>query len=83
MIRALPLYRRLLPYLRPHVPVLVLGGLLALVVAAAEGAVAWLVKPAMDDIFIRRDLVMLKVLPLLLLPLVLLLLLQIGLMVLG
>ena len=67
MIRALPLYRRLLPYLRPHVPVLVLGGLLALVVAAAEGAVAWLVKPAMDDIFIRRDLVMLRVIPLLLL----------------
>ena len=67
MIRALPLYRRLLPYLRPHVPVLVLGGLLALVVAAAEGAVSWLVKPAMDDIFIRRDLVMLRVIPLLLL----------------
>ena len=67
MIRALPLYRRLLPYLRPHVPVLVLGGLLALVVAGAEGAIAWLVKPAMDDIFIRRDLLMLKVIPLLLL----------------
>ena len=67
MIRALPLYRRLLPYLRPHVPVLVLGGLLALAVAGAEGAIAWLVKPAMDDIFIRRDLVMLKVIPLVLL----------------
>ncbi|MBI2016325.1 MAG: ABC transporter ATP-binding protein [Candidatus Rokubacteria bacterium] len=67
MIKALPLYRRLFAYLRSHVPVLVLGGLLAVVVAAAEGAIAWLVKPAMDDIFIRRDLVMLKVLPLLLL----------------
>ena len=67
MIRALPLYRRLFAYLRSHVPVLVLGGLLAVVVAAAEGAIAWLVKPAMDDIFIRRDLVMLKVIPLLLL----------------
>jgi subfamily B ATP-binding cassette protein MsbA len=67
VIRALPLFRRLFPYLRPHVPVLVLGGLLAVVVAAAEGAIAWLVKPAMDDIFIRRDLAMLRVLPLLLL----------------
>ncbi|MBI4628618.1 MAG: hypothetical protein HY729_07915, partial [Candidatus Rokubacteria bacterium] len=67
MIKAFPLYRRLFAYLRSHVPVLVLGGLLAVVVAAAEGAIAWLVKPAMDDIFIRRDLVMLKVLPLLLL----------------
>jgi len=67
VIRAWPLYRRLLPYLRSHVPALVLGGLLALVVAAAEGAIAWLVKPAMDDIFIRRDVVMLRVIPLLLL----------------
>ena len=67
MIRALPLYRRLLPYLRPHVRVLVLGSLLALVVSAMEGLTAWLVKPVMDDIFIRRDLFMLKVIPLLLL----------------
>ena len=67
MIRALPLYRRLLPYLRPHVPVLVLGSLLALVVSAMEGLTAWLAKPVMDDIFIRRDLFMLKVIPLLLL----------------
>jgi len=67
VIRALPLYRRLLPYLRPHVPVLVLGSLLALVVSAMEGLTAWLVKPMMDDIFIRRDLFMLKVIPLLLL----------------
>jgi len=65
--RAFPLYRRLFAYLRPHVPVLVLGALLALIVAAMEGAIAWLVKPAMDDIFIRRDLAMLRVIPLLLL----------------
>ncbi|MEK7387163.1 MAG: ABC transporter ATP-binding protein, partial [candidate division NC10 bacterium] len=32
-----------------------------------EGLTAWLVKPVMDDIFIRRDLFMLKVIPLLLL----------------
>jgi subfamily B ATP-binding cassette protein MsbA len=46
---------------------LALGGLLALVVAAMDGAIAWLVKPAMDDIFIKRNLVMLKIIPLLLL----------------
>ncbi len=60
-------YRRLFTYLRPHLPVLIIGGLLALVVSAMEGATAWLVKPAMDDIFIRRDLVMLKLVPLVLL----------------
>ena len=56
-------YRRLFVYLRPHVRVLVLGGLFALVVAAMDGAIAWLVKPAMDDIFIKRDVAMLKLIP--------------------
>jgi len=60
-------YRRLLPLMRPYVPVLLVGALLAIVVAAMEGAIAWLVKPAMDDIFIRRDATMLRVIPLLLL----------------
>jgi subfamily B ATP-binding cassette protein MsbA len=58
---------RLVPYLKPYWHLLVIGGLLALVVAAAEGMIAWLVKPAMDDIFLKRDLVMLKLLPLALL----------------
>ncbi len=57
-------YRRLLPYIRPHLAWLVVGSLLALVVAAMDGAVAWLVKPAMDEIFIKRDLLMLKLIPL-------------------
>ena len=62
--RVVGIYRRLFVYLRPYVGTLIVGGLLALVVAAMEGAIAWLVKPAMDDIFIRRDLTMLRVLPL-------------------
>jgi ATP-binding cassette, subfamily B, bacterial MsbA len=64
--RALGIYRRLFVYLKPYVPVLILGGLLALVVAAMEGAIAWLVKPAMDEIFIKRDAAMLRVIPVLL-----------------
>jgi len=60
-------YRRLFVYLRPHLAMLVLGSLLALVGSAMEGAAAWLVKPVMDDIFIKRDLFMLKVVPLALL----------------
>jgi ATP-binding cassette, subfamily B, bacterial MsbA len=59
------LYRRLLAYLRPHVPALIVGTVLAVVVAAMEGSIAWLVKPAMDDVFIRRDERMLKLIPLL------------------
>jgi ATP-binding cassette, subfamily B, bacterial MsbA len=58
---------RLWPYLRPYLHWLVIGGALALVVSSAEGFIAWLVKPALDDIFLKRDLVMLKLIPLLLL----------------
>ena len=61
------LLRRLAPYLKPYWPLLAVGTLLALVVSSAEGLIAWLVKPAMDDIFLKRDLVMLKLLPLALL----------------
>ena len=65
-----PRYRlltRLLPYLRPYWPVLALGGLLALVVSSSEAFIAWLVKPAMDDIFLKRDVTMLRLIPLVLL----------------
>ncbi|MBI1960386.1 MAG: ABC transporter ATP-binding protein [Candidatus Rokubacteria bacterium] len=58
---------RLAPYLKPYWRILVVGTLLALLVSAAEGLIAWLVKPAMDDIFLKRDLLMLKLLPLALL----------------
>ncbi len=67
MIQAVGPYRRLFPYLRQHVPVLVFGSLLALIVSATEGLTAWLVKPVMDDIFIRRDTAMLRLIPLALL----------------
>jgi subfamily B ATP-binding cassette protein MsbA len=67
MRHAVAVYSRLLPLMRPYVTLLIVGALLALVVAAMEGAIAWLVKPAMDDIFIRRDQAMLRLIPLLLL----------------
>ncbi|MBI2154036.1 MAG: ABC transporter ATP-binding protein [Candidatus Rokubacteria bacterium] len=62
-----PLYLRLLAYLRPYWHWLGVGTVLALVVAAMDGAIAWLVKPAMDDIFLKRDLLMLRLIPLALL----------------
>jgi subfamily B ATP-binding cassette protein MsbA len=55
---------RLFAYLKPHWVPLVAGGLLALLVSASEGFIAWLVKPAMDEIFLKRDLLMLKLIPL-------------------
>ncbi len=67
---ARPTYRlllRLWPYLRPYLQWLVIGGSMALVVSSCEGFIAWLVKPALDDIFVKRDLFMLKIIPLVLL----------------
>ena len=58
---------RLVPLLKPYWLVLAVGALMALAVSSAEGFIAWLVKPAMDDIFLKRDLVMLKLIPLALL----------------
>ena len=57
-------FRRLAVYVRPHLPMLALGAALALVVSLTEGLAAWLVKPVMDDIFIRKDAFMLKLIPL-------------------
>ncbi|HEY7203263.1 MAG TPA: ABC transporter ATP-binding protein [Methylomirabilota bacterium] len=61
------LLTRLVPYLRPYWPTLVLGGLLALLVSGSEAFIAWLVKPAMDEIFLKRDVTMLRLIPLVLL----------------
>ena len=58
---------RLIPYLRGYWPVLALGGVLALLVSGAEAFIAWLVKPAMDEIFLKRDVAMLRIIPLALL----------------
>src|SRR5207245_3903299 len=57
--------RSLLSYLRPHAPALIVGTVLASAGAAMEGSIGWLVKLAMADVFIRRDVTMLKLIPLL------------------
>src|SRR5262247_2204375 len=65
-----PTYRllwRLWPYLRPYLHWLVIGSSLAVVVSSAEGFIAWLVKPALDEIFLKRDVAMLRLIPLMLL----------------
>jgi subfamily B ATP-binding cassette protein MsbA len=56
-------YRRLLQYARPYWGRIVVGMILALVISGFEGATAWLVKPLLDDVFLRHDLFMLQILP--------------------
>ncbi|MCK5540089.1 MAG: ATP-binding cassette domain-containing protein [Deltaproteobacteria bacterium] len=56
-------YRRLLRYLIPLWPQLLISVLCMSVFALLTAAVAFLVKPALDDIFINKDATMLKALP--------------------
>lgn len=55
--------KRLLSYTKPYWGRLMAGILLAIVVSAATGAAAWIVKPVMDDIFLSKDTTLLKILP--------------------
>ena len=61
------LYRRMLTYVRPYAPRLLLAMLLMVGVSALNGSTAFLVKPILDDIFIRKDAARLAWFPLLVL----------------
>ena len=58
------LYKRILGYSKPYFGLIALGMILASVVSAMNGATAWLVKPVLDDIFLAKNMTMLKLLPL-------------------
>lgn len=66
------IYRRMLSYVRPYLPRLFLAMLFMVFVSAFQGAVAFLVKPALDDIFINKDGGRLAVIPVLVLAVYLL-----------
>jgi len=57
------LYLRLLQFLRPYWARLVIAALCSGLVAAFTGAYAWLVRPALDEIFINRNATWLILLP--------------------
>lgn len=56
-------FKRILVYTKPHFRLIALGMILAAVISAMNGATAWLVKPVLDDIFLAKDMTMLKLLP--------------------
>ena len=63
----LSLYRRMLEHVRPYVPRLLLAMAVMIGVSALSGSTAFLVKPILDDIFIRKDAARLTYIPLLVL----------------
>ncbi|HZC67946.1 MAG TPA: ABC transporter permease, partial [Nitrospirales bacterium] len=57
------LYLRLLHYLRPYWVRLIAAAVCSGLVAAFTGAYAWLVRPALDEIFISKNATWLILLP--------------------
>jgi subfamily B ATP-binding cassette protein MsbA len=49
------LWQRLVGLVRPYVPRVILATLFSLIVSGLNGAIAWLVKPAMDKIFVEGN----------------------------
>jgi subfamily B ATP-binding cassette protein MsbA len=57
------LYKRLLEFIKPYWKRLLLAGLAMVGVSASTALLAFLTKNVLDDIFIKKDLFMLKILP--------------------
>ena len=58
------LWQRLISLIRPYVPRVLLATLFSLFVSGLNGAIAWLVKPAMDKIFVQGNYKYIYLLPL-------------------
>ncbi|MBI5341958.1 MAG: lipid A export permease/ATP-binding protein MsbA [Deltaproteobacteria bacterium] len=61
------IYRRMLEYVRPYMPRLLIAMVIMVGVSAFHGSIAFLVKPALDDIFIKKDVSKLSLIPLMVL----------------
>ncbi len=58
------IFNRLLRLVKPHIPKFIFAALCMLAVGATTAVLAALVKPVLDDIFIKKDASMLKLIPL-------------------
>ncbi len=61
---ALALFKRMTVYVRPYTKKLIFAVFAMGIVSACTAAMAWLVQPILDEIFIKKDGTMLKLLPL-------------------
>ncbi len=57
------LYKRLLAYVKPYWGLIAISLVFALLVSASDGILPWLVKPIMDDIFVNKNLELLRLIP--------------------
>ncbi|NTU43221.1 MAG: ABC transporter ATP-binding protein [Nitrospirales bacterium] len=58
------MFKRLILLVKPYAGRLVLAAVTSLLVSATNGGLAWLVKPALDGLFVKKDATLLVLLPL-------------------
>ena len=64
MLSSRELLKRCVGYFRPYVGLIILATIIMISAGLTDAATAWLVKPAMDDIFVKKDREMLMLIPL-------------------
>ena len=58
------LYKRLIPFIKPYWKRILLAGLCAMPLSLVSAGLAFLMKPAIDEVFIKKDLGILTLIPL-------------------
>ncbi len=66
------MFKRILLLVKPYWGRVALSAVISLLISGMNGGLAWLVKPALDGIFVKRDVVLLTILPFAILALYLL-----------
>jgi len=61
---SLQLYKRLFPFVTPYWRTFIIVGICTLPLSLCSAAIAYLVKPALDEVFLKKDLQMLMLIPL-------------------
>lgn len=56
-------FRRILELVRPYWKRVAVAGAASIIVSALSGSLAWMVKPIMDDIFVKKDSLLLMMIP--------------------
>ncbi|MBM4311783.1 MAG: ABC transporter ATP-binding protein [Deltaproteobacteria bacterium] len=62
--RNIYIYKRLVPFIKPYWKRIALSGLFALPLSLVSAGLAFLMKPAIDEVFMKKDLTMLMLIPL-------------------
>ncbi|MCL0085419.1 hypothetical protein M1N69_04650, partial [Thermodesulfovibrionales bacterium] len=57
------MFKRMILLVKPYWSRLALVAILSLIVSGMTGALAWLVKPALDEVFLGKDTTLLIILP--------------------